>query len=274
MMHPQTNVITIGVSDIQRAKDLYSEGLGLPLQKDAGEFVSLGLGDGSPSLALYRREALAADAGVDADTTGFRAVTLSYIVATAEQVDAVLAAAARAGGEIVKPAKRALWGGYSGHFADPDGHLWKVASNKGPSRLRRRSGEAIEPSLPQESAVTLGVGDMARSKRFYADGLGCPVDKSYAKFVSFALGEGSWDLSLYGRQALADDAGLPVEGSGFRGVTLSAIVDSAEQVDAVLAAADAAGGTIVKPAEGAAWGGYSGHFADPDGHLWKVASAS
>jgi catechol 2,3-dioxygenase-like lactoylglutathione lyase family enzyme len=274
-MHPQANVITLGVSDIERAKDFYDQGLGLPIDKDAGEFVRLGLGEGhdSPALALYPRAALAADAGVDLAGDGFRAATLSYIAATAEQVDAVLAAAARAGGEIVKPAKRALWGGYSGHFTDPDGHLWKVASNKGPSRLRRRSADVPEPAPPQESAVTLGVADMARSKAFY-EAVGAPVDKSYAKFVSFALGDSSWSLSLYGRQALADDAGVPAGGTGFRAVTLSSIVDTAEQVDALLATAESAGATIVQAAEAAAWGGYSAHFADPDGHLWKVTAAS
>jgi catechol 2,3-dioxygenase-like lactoylglutathione lyase family enzyme len=270
-MHPQANVITIGVGDIGRSKEFYNQGLGLPIHKDAGELVSLDVGDGSSMLALYRREALATDAGVDPEGSGFRGVTLSYIVASAEQVDAVLAAAARAGGEIVKPAKRALWGGYSGHFADPDGHLWKVASNKGPARLGRRSAEAVEPLPPQESAVTLGVADMARSKAFY-EALGCPVDKSYAKFVSFQLGGDSWGLALYGRKALADDAGVPAGGTGFRAVTFSWIVDSAEQVEAALAAAVAAGGSIVKPGEGARWGGYSGYFGDPDGHLWKVVS--
>jgi uncharacterized protein len=64
------------------------------------------------------------------------------------------------------------------------------------------------------------------------------------------------------------------EGSGFRGVTLAYVVRSGERVDEVLAEAEAAGGTIVKPAQQAAWGGYSGYFADPEGYLWEIASGA
>lgn len=70
----------------------------------------------------------------------------------------------------------------------------------------------------------------------------------------------------------AGDAGVPPEGSGFRGSSLHFIVPTAERVDEVLAHAEKAGGTIVKPAQRLQWG-YQGYFADPDGHLWKVASS-
>ena len=74
-----------------------------------------------------------------------------------------------------------------------------------------------------------------------------------------------------GARALAADAGLPEEGSGFRAIALAYNARSRAEVDAVLAEAAAAGATIPKPAEDAFWGGYSGYFADPDGHLWEVA---
>jgi uncharacterized protein len=275
-MHPQANVITLGVEDVDRAKRFATEGLGLPIRKDAGQFVTLALGDAddAPALALYPRAALADDAGADAGGTGFRSSTLSYLVGSAEQVDAVLAAATAAGARTVKPAKRALWGGYSGTFADPDGHMWKVASSKGPARFRRRSPETVAPELPDGAVLTIGVADIARSKRFYGEGLGCPVDKDYAKFVSFDLGTGSWGLGLYRREALAADAGVDAAGTGFRAVTGSAVVDTTEEVDALLAAAGAAGGHVVKAAGQTPWSGYSGYFADPDGHLWKVATVS
>ncbi|OGO10368.1 MAG: hypothetical protein A2Z66_15135 [Chloroflexi bacterium RBG_13_66_10] len=77
------------------------------------------------------RDALADDAGVAADGSGFRSFMLSYIVRTDERVDAVLAEAERAGGKIAKPAERGQWGGYSGYFADPDGYLWKVVVGPG-----------------------------------------------------------------------------------------------------------------------------------------------
>jgi uncharacterized glyoxalase superfamily protein PhnB len=71
---------------------------------------------------------------------------------------------------------------------------------------------------------------------------------------------------------LADDAGVDPVGSGFRGVTFSYVVRSQERVDAVLAEAERAGGTIAKPAQKARWGGYFGYFADPDGNLWKIVA--
>ena len=78
-------------------------------------------------------------------------------------------------------------------------------------------------------------------------------------------------LSLYPRAALARDAGVEDTGSGFAGITLAHNVRSEAEVDAVLSEAERAGGRVVKPASVAAWGGYSGYFADPDGHLWEVA---
>ena len=119
----------------------------------------------------------------------------------------------------------------------------------------------------------LGVKDLARSKQFYGEGLGCAIAQDYPNFVSLTLGEGSSSLALYEREAAAQDAGVSAEGSGFRGVSFHYSVPSKEAVDEVLSAAKAAGGDIVKAATGAQWG-YSGYFSDPDGYLWKVASAS
>lgn len=92
--------------------------------------------------------------------------------------------------------------------------------------------------------------------------------------LSFSLGNGSSALGLYQWDTLADDAGVPSEGSGFRGVTLSYLVRAEERVDTVLAEAERAGGTIVKAAQQSPWGGYFGYFADPDGYLWKVAAGN
>src|SRR5437762_4629987 len=122
----------------------------------------------------------------------------------------------------------------------------------------------------QISAVTIGVKDLDRAKQFYA-GLGCPIDKETPRFVSLKMRDGSAGFGLYTREALAADAGVPAEGSGFSGVTLSYIVSNTDQVDEVLAQVKRAGGTIVKPGQKAPWGGYFGYFADPDGYLWKVA---
>ena len=130
-MNPNVSVITLGVRDLPRARRFYAEGLGWPVEQDYPQWVSFKMGDGSSLLGLYPWESLAADAGVAPDGDGFRGVTLSYIVRSEERVAEVLAEAERAGATIVKPAERSQWGGSSGHFADPDDFLWKVASGTG-----------------------------------------------------------------------------------------------------------------------------------------------
>lgn len=122
---------------------------------------------------------------------------------------------------------------------------------------------------PRISMITLGVRDLAASIHFYEQGLRLPRMESPPTVAFFTL-NGSW-LGLYGREALAEDAGIAAEGSGFSGFALAHNVASEAEVDAVLAQAVAAGATLVKPAQQVFWGGYSGYFSDPDGHLWEVA---
>ena len=122
------------------------------------------------------------------------------------------------------------------------------------------------------TTVMLGVEDLARSTIFYSEGLGCSIEQDFPAFVSLKTGEGTSSIALYERAAAAADAGVAPEGSGFPGVSLHCIVDSAAAVDALMDRAVAAGGTIVRAAAKAQWGGYFGYFSDPDGHLWKVAA--
>ena len=96
-----------------------------------------------------------------------------------------------------------------------------------------------------------------------------PLLESPPSIAFFELGK-TW-LALYPRDQLAADTTVSSEGSGFRGFTLSHNVGSPAGVDHVLAEVEAGGGRIVKPAQQADWGGYSGYFADPDGVLWEVA---
>ncbi|MCH4565142.1 VOC family protein [Halomonas sp. EGI 63088] len=122
---------------------------------------------------------------------------------------------------------------------------------------------------PRISMITLGVSDLARSIRFYEEGLGWPRMESPPEVAFFTL-NGTW-LALFGRESLAEDAGVPAEGSGFAGFSLAHNLGTEAEVDALMAEAVAAGATLVKPAGKVFWGGYSGYFADPDGYLWEVA---
>jgi hypothetical protein len=117
--------------------------------------------------------------------------------------------------------------------------------------------------------ITLGVRNMAKAVTFYRDGLGFPQMESPPSVAFFTL-NGSW-LGLYGHDELAEDASVSAAGSGFKGFALAHNVASEAEVDQVLAQAVAAGATLTKPAQKTFWGGYSGYFQDPDGHLWEVA---
>lgn len=122
---------------------------------------------------------------------------------------------------------------------------------------------------PRISMITFGVRELAASIRFYEAGLGLPRMDSPPEVAFFTL-NGSW-LGLYGRDALAADAAVSPEGSGFEGFTLSHNVASEAEVDALMQQALAAGATLAKPAQKTDWGGYAGYFRDPDGHLWEIA---
>jgi uncharacterized protein len=118
--------------------------------------------------------------------------------------------------------------------------------------------------------ITLGVKDLKKSRKFYEKGMGFGVSSASKGDVVF-FHTGGAILALYPWGKLAEDATVPEKGSGFRGVALAHNVEEREYVAQVLEQAEAAGGKIVKKAQDAPWGGHSGYFADPDGHLWEVA---
>lgn len=125
------------------------------------------------------------------------------------------------------------------------------------------------PFAPRISLVTLGVADLGRSRAFY-ERLGLRAAAASQDTVAFFQLQGVV-LGLYPRHLLAEDAGVPEGSTEFSGVTLAQNVGSPEAVDELLAFAVSCGGTLVKPGQKVFWGGYSGYFADPDGHLWEVA---
>jgi predicted lactoylglutathione lyase len=189
-----------------------------PAAAEAFYTAAFGLGD---LLALR---------GSDAPTTGFRAFTLSLVVSQPATVDGFVGAALDAGATPLKPAKKTFWG-YGGVVRAPDGAIWKVASSskKNTAPATREIGEIV---------LLLGVDDVAASKRFYVEH-GVEVAKSFGrKYVQFDTGHVK--LALYGRRALAKDAGVAPEGTGSHRIVI---------------------------------GGDSGSFTDPDGFAWEAAVA-
>lgn len=126
-MEPRISFVTLGVEDLARSIRFYTDVLGLPKLPSPPEVAFFEMG--KTWLALYPRVLLAADAGVPAESSGFPRFTLAHNVRSPEDVDALLAAASRDGGRLVKAGHKAEWGGYTGYFADPDGFLWEVAWN-------------------------------------------------------------------------------------------------------------------------------------------------
>jgi predicted enzyme related to lactoylglutathione lyase len=122
---------------------------------------------------------------------------------------------------------------------------------------------------PHVSGITLGVEDVERSKRFYGEGLGWPIEMDKQGYVAFSINNGTGAFGLLSREALASANGVSSEGSGFGGIVLSHVVSKNDRVDEILAQGEAAGGKVVEPAR-EKWGSYGATFADPDGHLWSL----
>ncbi|MET0071635.1 MAG: VOC family protein [Candidatus Thiodiazotropha sp.] len=122
---------------------------------------------------------------------------------------------------------------------------------------------------PRISMISLAVNDLSKAINFYEQGLGFPRMESPPEIAFFTL-NGTW-LSLISREELAKDVTVAEQGSGFEGFTLSHNVVSEAEVDRVYAQAVSAGAEPVKQPQKVFWGGYSGYFKDPDGHLWEVA---
>lgn len=127
---------------------------------------------------------------------------------------------------------------------------------------------------PHISALTLGVKDVQAAKKFYAEGLGWPIEQDYGQWVAFSINGGNAVLGLFSLDALAADAGVPVAQSGSQSITLSYLVNNGDRVAEVIAEAERAGAKVLKPAENTQWGGVGGIFADLEGYIWKVASGS
>jgi catechol 2,3-dioxygenase-like lactoylglutathione lyase family enzyme len=167
----------------------------------------------------------------EAPTTGFRGFTLSLVVSQPATVDGLIGAALDAGATPLKPAAKSFWG-YGGVVRAPDGTIWKVATSS-----KKDTGPATRQI--DEIVLLLGVADVAASKRFYVD-RGLAVAKSFVrKYVEFATPSTHVKLALYGRRALAKDAGVSPEGTGSHRIVI---------------------------------GSDAGPFTDPDGFAWCRAT--
>ncbi|MGW4841986.1 VOC family protein [Nocardia brasiliensis] len=124
----QMRAFMLGVRDLNRAKQFYTEGLGCEIDKDTRKFVALRLNDGALNLALYEWDAAAADAGVPAAGSGFRGASFHINPDSRAALDEIMRTAVAAGAGVVKDPGPAEWGGYYGYFSDPDGYLWKVTT--------------------------------------------------------------------------------------------------------------------------------------------------
>lgn len=166
----------------------------------------------------------------DAPTTGFRGFTLSLIVSQPANADELINAALAAGATALKPVKKSLWG-YGGVVSAPDGTIWKVATSS-----KKNAGPATRQV--DQVVLLLGATDVAATKQFYVDH-GLTVGKSFGrKYVEFETPSAAIKLGLYGRKALAKDAGVPMDGTGSHRIAINS---------------------------------NAGSFSDPDGFAWEAA---
>ncbi len=148
-----------------------------------------------------------------APTSGFRGFTLSLVVSGPATVDALVGSALDAGATTLKAVTKSFWG-YGGVVQAPDGTIWKVATSS-----KKNTGPASRTI--DEIVLLLGTADVLASKQFYVDH-GLPVAKSFGRrFVQFDTPSDKVKLALYGRPALAKDAGVPPEGTGSHRIAIT-----------------------------------------------------
>ncbi|MFE4502517.1 glyoxalase [Rhodococcus sp. NPDC056743] len=146
-------------------------------------------------------------------TTGFRGYTLSLVVSQPNIVDVFVGAALDGGATELKPVKKSFWG-YGGVVQAPDGAIWKIATSS-----KKNTGPATREI--EDLVLLLGVDDVKASKQFYVDH-GLEVSKSYGrKYVQFTAPPAKLTVALYGRKALAKDAGVSPDGNGSHRIVIT-----------------------------------------------------
>lgn len=133
-MEPRFTVLTLGVDDLENSFKFYHEGMGLPSKGivgkefEHGDVAFFDLKNGM-TLALYSRDNLAWDSHVKKGVPSSAEFSIGYNTRSEAEVDSIMAQAKKAGAKICRPAQKTFWGGYSGYFQDPNGHLWEIAFN-------------------------------------------------------------------------------------------------------------------------------------------------
>lgn len=126
-MNQHLHIITLGVTDLERSQDFYSQTLGWKISRPQEGIVFFQAG--GVVLALFPREEMAKDALVSPEGSGFAGVTLAYNAQSEAEVDEIIRNLKTKGVKILKEPQKVFWGGYSSYFADPDGFCWEVAYN-------------------------------------------------------------------------------------------------------------------------------------------------
>jgi uncharacterized glyoxalase superfamily protein PhnB len=167
----------------------------------------------------------------EAPTTGFRGFTMSLVVSQPSTVDSLVGTALDGGATPLKPVEKSFWG-YGGTLQAPDGSIWKIATSS-----KKDTGPATREI--DDIVLLLGVADVRASKRVYVD-RGLAVKRSFGgKYVEFDTPGSAIKLALYGRRALAKDAGVPMEGTGSHRLAINSDAEP---------------------------------FTDPDGFVWQTTS--
>lgn len=252
------NSLTVSCLDVPAAADFYRNVFSAPTTAD-GESIAIDL-HGTGRLELV--PASPADSSATSGTAYQRAV-MTYILPGPGDVRAVMDAAAARGADIFKPARKALFGSFSGSFMAPDGTVWKLAA------AGKDTASPEGSARPTETTVILGVREPKASKAFYS-ALGMSVDRDYGnKYIDFVAVNGASRLCLMQEPVLAKDVGAGDPHVGTSSVTLTHQSASHAEAERIISAAVAGGGT--QAGQGNPLDPGSATITDPDGHRWLIS---
>ncbi|MGO2172679.1 MAG: hypothetical protein ACTH3H_15540 [Micrococcaceae bacterium] len=233
------DVVTLA-GDLPASTDFYAAAFS-PLMNESAGTVELDM-HGTGRFELAPTPPDADGTGAEDVSSQFPGYVVTYALAQPSEVQAVMDAAARAGAQVLKPAKKALFGSFSGSFRAPDGSVWKVAADSS-----KNKGETPAVPRPTEISIILGVKDPKASRTFY-HALGMTTDRDYGnKYIDFQPQQGMVRLCLMPRAVLAKDVGIDDPGNGAGGLSLNHRVERREVLHHLMTTAESAGGSPVAP---------------------------